>query len=54
MIYEMENNLKNTQGYIEFLDDNMILDYNINIFNYVAYCNKIDLAELCMNANIKF
>jgi hypothetical protein len=54
VINEMKNNFKDALEYIKFLDDNSIMDCNINIFNYVAYSNWIEMVDYCLEANIKF
>ena len=54
VLQEMKNNSKDKEYYIEFLNDNDILDYQINIFNFIAQNNDIDLIDCCLKANITF
>lgn len=36
VLQEMKNNRKDSKYYIDFLNDNEITDYKINIFNFIA------------------
>ena len=44
----MKGNLTKAEDYIDFLKDNEIIDFSINIFNYVAFHDMIDLADECL------
>ena len=48
----MKNNPKDSKHYIEFLNDNEITDYKINIFNFIAQNNDIYLIDDCLKNKI--
>ena len=50
----MKNNQEFSKEYMEFLNDNDIKDYRINIFNFIAQYNDIDYIDDCLDCNIKF
>jgi hypothetical protein len=50
----MKNNQEFSKEYMEFLNDNDIKDYRINIFNFIAQHNDIDYIDDCLVCNIKF
>jgi hypothetical protein len=54
VLQEMKNNQEFSKEYMEFLNDNDIKDYRINIFNFIAQYNDIDYIDDCLDCNIKF
>jgi hypothetical protein len=50
----MKNNSENAHKYIEFLKDIVIEDYEINIFNWIAYKNLNKFTEVFLYAKVKF
>ena len=54
IIYEMKNNPENALKYIEFLKDIVIEEYEINIFNWIAYKNLNQFTEAFLHVKVKF
>jgi hypothetical protein len=50
----MKNNPENVKKYIEFLKEIVIEEYEINIFNWIAYKNLNQFTEACLLAKVKF
>ena len=50
----MKNDPENAPKYIEFLKDTFIEEFNLNIFNWIAYKNLNQFTEACLISKIKF
>ena len=50
----MKNNPENALKYIEFLKDIVIEEYEINIFNWIAYKNLNQFTEAFLHVKVKF